>query len=151
MRNYLTSELRQHLRQQAEIFGLKGKQAYEAIILTKNTIKEELQAELSREQYKPVLDFLRQHSAKIGKDIVVDKLIQKVASRLILRLGIPGGVAVHLATYLVPIILKQISKRVWRNGKVQDFVHTIRRHDRWQSLANLKNTWRQKFNESPTA
>lgn len=117
--------LRKTLSNQAEAFGLKGSQALDIIALTKNAIKEELQAEINRGHSKTVKDFLQNNAIRYGKDLLFDKIIQRVASRLILRLGLPGGLAVTIASYLVPMLLKSISKKILKHNKVQGFLAGI--------------------------
>ncbi len=137
--NNLNSEWRGRIFRQAEAFGIKGRQVLDVIALTRSAIKEELLAELKNGRYKPVLQFLLDQSMRHGKNILFDKIIQKVAGRLILRLGLPGGLAVSIATLIVPILLKGLTKKALKNANVQNLVSRLEAREQLPDLSTLKN------------
>ena len=143
--NYLNTGLRDKISKQAEAFGLKGSQALDVISLTKNAIKEELQAEIHRGQYKSVAEFLQKNALRYGKDILYDKIIQRVASRLIIRLGLPGGLAVTVASYLVPVLLKSIGKKVITKNNLQNFLTSFKLPPNLPGVQKVKNIVSEKF------
>ncbi|QNF35226.1 hypothetical protein HUW51_21820 [Adhaeribacter swui] len=132
--------------QQAEAFGMKSQQVLDILTLTKSAIKEELQAEIKNGQYKVVLQFLVDQSVRHGKNLLFDKIIQKVAARLILRLGIPGGLAVNIATLLVPVLLKGVSKKVLKNTDIQTWLTQINHSKIVPQINALKNFFKKDNN-----
>lgn len=149
--NYLNNGFRERIQSQAEQFGLKGKQAFDIISLTKSTVKEILRAELKNGNYDGVVAFLRSTPVQVGTNLVVEKIVQRLVSRLILRFGLPGGAALNVATLLVPFIIKRISKKAFKSGKVQDFLSSVGVKDRTEKLDILKNQVKDKFNSGQAA
>lgn len=129
--------------QQAETFGMKSQQVLDVISLTRNAIKEELQAEIKNGRYKLVAQFLLNQSVRHGKNLLFDKIIQKVASRLILRLGLPGGLAVSIASLIVPILIKGVSKKVLKNTTVQEWLTQMSNRHHLPDLVNFKNYFKK--------
>ena len=145
MIHHFNGPVRNKLVQQAEKIGLKGQEAIDVISTTKNTIKEVLQTELKSGKYDEVLTFLKNSSVKAGKNIIFDKIVQRVVSRLILRFGFPQTLAVSLATLLVPFILKRLGNKALKSGKVQDLFLSLGVRDRVEKLSILKNQIKDKF------
>ncbi len=129
--------------QQAEALGVKSQQVLDVISLTKSAIQEELQAEIRNGQYKSVAQFIINQSVRHGKNLLFDKIIQKVASRLILRLGLPGGLAVSIATLIVPILLKGATKKVLKNTSVQEWLTQLSNRHQLPDLATFKNYFKK--------
>ncbi|WP_147275637.1 hypothetical protein [Adhaeribacter pallidiroseus] len=130
--------------QQAEALGMKSQQVLDVISLTRSAIKEELQAELENGRYKLVVQFILNQSVRHGKNLFFDKVIQKVASRLILRLGLPGGLAVSIATLLVPMLIKGVSKKVLKNNTVQEWLTQMSNRHHLPDWVNFKNYFNDK-------
>jgi len=145
MIHHFNGPIRNKLVQQAEKIGLKGQEAIDVISTTKNTIKEVLQIELKSGKYDEVLTFLKTTSVNAGKNIIFDKIVQRVVSRLVLRFGFPQALAVSLATLLVPFILKRIGNKALKSGKVQDLFLSLGVRDRVEKLSILKNQIKDKF------
>lgn len=137
--------IRDKISKQAEAFGLKSSQALDVISLTKNAIKEELQAEINRGEHKSIVAFLQNNAVRYGKSILFDKIIQRVASRLILRLGLPGGLAVTIASYLVPLLLKSISKKVMSTNNAQKIVASLKLPLNLPGIQDVKKMVTNKF------
>lgn len=142
---YFNNGLRDRLHEQAEKFGLKGKQAIDIISLTSSTIKEIIQAELKNGNYNGVVAFLKSSPAQTGTNLVVDKIIQRIVGRLILRFGLPGGIALNLATLLVPFLLKRLSKKALKSGQVQDLFNSVGLTTPVEKFNILKNQIKEKF------
>ncbi|PIQ22299.1 MAG: hypothetical protein COW65_03995 [Cytophagales bacterium CG18_big_fil_WC_8_21_14_2_50_42_9] len=151
MIQHLNGPIRNKLVLQAEKIGLKGQEAIDVITTTKNTIKEVLQAELKSDKYNEVLTFLKHASVNAGKDLIFDKIIQRVVSRLILRFGFPQTLAVSLATLLVPFLLKRLGNKALKSGKVQDLFLSLGVRNRVEKLSILKNQIINKFNYKQAA
>jgi len=151
MIHHFNGPVRNKLVQQAEKIGLKGQEAIDVISTTKNTIKEVLQTELKSGKYDEVLTFLKNSSVKAGKNIIFDKIVQRVVSRLILRFGFPQTLAVSLATLLVPFILKRLGNKALKSGKVQDLFLSLGVRDRVEKLSILKNQIKDKFTPKQAA
>jgi len=148
---YLNNGFRERIQSQAEQFGLKGKQAFDIIALTSSTVKEILQAELKNGNYNGVVTFLKSTPAQIGTNLLVDKIMQRLVSRLILRFGLPGGVALNIATLLLPFILKRIGKKALTTGKVQDLLNSLGVTSQLEKLNILKNQVKDKFTPGKAA
>lgn len=129
--------------QQVEAFGVKNQQVLDVISLAKTAIKEEIQTEIKNGRYKEVAQFLLHQSVRHGKNLLFDKIIQKVASRLILRLGLPGGLAVSIATLIVPILLKGVTKKVLKNTSVQEWITQVSNSHYLPNLATFKNYFKK--------
>lgn len=125
--------------QQAEAFGVKGQQVLDVITLTRSAIKEELQAEIVSGRYNSVGQFLLNQSVQHGKNLLFDKIIQKVAIRLILRLGFPGGLAVSIATLIVPILIKGVTKKILKNTSVSEWLLQFTNRHQITDLLKFKN------------
>ena len=151
MIHYFNGPVRNKLVQQAEKIGLKGQEAIDVINTTKNSIKEVLQAELKSGKYNEVISFLQNASINTGKNIIFDKIIQRVVSRLILRFGFPQSLALSLATLLVPYILTRLSNKALKSGKVQDLFLSLGVRDSLEKLSILKNQLIDKFSTKQTA
>jgi len=151
MIHYFNGPVRNKLVQQAEKIGLKGQEAIDVINTTKNSIKEVLQAELKSGKYNEVISFLQNASINTGKNIIFDKIIQRVVSRLILRFGFPQSLALSLATLLVPYILTRLSNKALKSGKVQDLFLSLGVRDSLEKLSILKNQLIDKFSTKHTA
>ncbi len=136
---------------QAAAFGIKGQQILDVITLTRSAIKEELHLEVKNGQYKSVLQFLLNQSVQHGKNVLFDKIIQKVAGRLILRLGLPGGLAVTVATLIVPILLKGLTKKALKNVNVQNLLARLDARDQLPDLSALKNILRRNNSDAAAA
>ena len=149
--NFFNNGFRNHLYDQAQQFGIKGKQAIDIISLTTSTIKEILQAELKNGNYNGVVTFLKSETIQVGSNLVVDKVIQRLVGRLILRFGLPGGVALNLATLLVPFLIKRISKKALQSGKVYDFLNSVGVTNQIEKLNILKNQVKNKFTAGKAA
>ncbi|PSR53143.1 hypothetical protein AHMF7605_06165 [Adhaeribacter arboris] len=145
------SDWRGKVFRQAAAFGIKGQQILDVISLTRNVIKEELHTEVKKGQNKPVLQFLLNQSIQHGKNILFDKIIQRVAGRLILRLGIPGGLAVSIATLIVPILLKGLTKKAMKNVNVQNLIARLDARDQLPDLSALKTMFRRQDPDSAAA
>ncbi|QMU28299.1 hypothetical protein [Adhaeribacter radiodurans] len=128
---------------QAAAFGIKGQQILDVISLTRNAIKEELHTEVRNGQYKTVLQFLLNQSVQHGKNVLFDKIIQRVAGRLILRLGLPGGLAVTIASLIVPILVKGLAKKAMKNVNVQNLLARLDARDQLPDLTALKSIFRR--------
>ena len=148
---YSNNGLRDRLQENAEKFGLKGKQAIDIISLTTSTIKEILQTELKNGNYNGVVAFLKSKPVQFGTDLLVDKIIQRLVGRLILRFGLPGGIALNLATMLVPFLLKRISKKALQSGKVQDLFSSVGVTTSIDKFNILKNQVVDKFTSKKVA
>ncbi len=148
---YINNGFRERIQSQAERFGLKGKQAFDIIALTSNTVKEILQAELKNGNYNGVVTFLKSTPGQIGTNLLVDKIMQRLVSRLILRFGLPGGVALNIATLLLPFILKRIGKKALTTGKVQDLLNSLGVTSQLEKLNILKNQVKDKFTPGKAA
>jgi hypothetical protein len=83
--------------------------------------------------------------------LVVDKVIQRLVGRLILRFGLPGGVALNLATLLVPFLIKRIGKKALQSGKVQDFFNSVGVTNQLEKWNILKNQVKDKFTTGKAA
>jgi len=151
MIHYFNGPVRNKLVQQAEKIGLKGQEAIDVINTTKNSIKEVLQAELKSGKYNEVVFFLKNASINTGKNIIFDKIIQRVVSRLILRFGFPQALALSLATLLVPFILKRLGNKALKSGKVQDLFLSLGVRDRLDKLSILRNQIINKFSTKQAA
>ncbi|MGV3585776.1 MAG: hypothetical protein ACO1OF_02140 [Adhaeribacter sp.] len=151
LNKYLNNGFRERIQSQAEQFGLKGKQAFDIIALTSSTVKEILQAELKNGNYNGVVTFLKSTPAQIGTNLLVDKILQRLVSRLILRFGLPGGVALNIATLLLPFILKRIGKKALTTGKVQDLLNSLGVTSQLEKLNTLKNQVKDKFTPGKAA
>ncbi|KAA5547918.1 hypothetical protein [Adhaeribacter rhizoryzae] len=148
---YLSNGFRERIQSQAEQFGLKGKQAFDIIALTSSTVKEILQAELKNGNYNGVVTFLKSKPGQIGTNLLVDKIMQRLVSRLILRFGLPGGAALNIATLLLPFILKRIGKKALTTGKVQDLLNSLGVTSQLEKLNILKNQVKDKFTPGKAA
>lgn len=148
---YFNNGFREKIQSQAVKYGIKGKQALDIISLTKSTIKEILKAELKNGNYNGVVAFLKSAPVQAGTNTVINKIIQRLVSRLILRFGLPGGIALNVATLLVPFILKRISKKALKSGKVQDFLNSIGIKNQVEKLNILKNQVKDKFSPNQAA
>ncbi|WP_026464185.1 hypothetical protein [Adhaeribacter aquaticus] len=142
---FFNSDVRDRLQIQAKRIGLKSHQAIDVITVAKNTVKEVLQAELKNGNYDQVVDFLKSSAFKVGKDLVLDKIIQRVVARFIIRFGLPNTVALNLAVLLVPFILKRVSKKALSSGRVQDFLNAIGVTDKVEKMNILKLQLKDKF------
>jgi len=151
MIQHFNGPIRNKLVLQAEKIGLKGQDAIDVITTTKNTIKEVLQAELKSGKYNEVLTFLKHASVNAGKDLIFDKIIQRVVSRLILRFGFPQTLALTLATLLVPFLLKRLGNKALKSDKVQDLFLSLGVRDRVEKLSILKKQIINKFNYKQAA
>jgi len=151
MIHHFNGPIRNKLIQQAEKIGLKGQEALDVITTTKDTIKEILQAELKSGKYNEVLSFLKNASFNAGKNIIYDKIVQRVVSRLILRFGFPQALALSLATLLVPFILKRLGNKALKSGKVQDLFLSLGVRDQLEKLSILKMQIKDKFSSKQAA
>jgi hypothetical protein len=149
--NYFNNGFRERIQDQAEKLGVKGKQALDIISLTTSTVKEILQAELKNGNYSGVVSFLKSTPVQFGTNLLADKIMQRLVGRLILRFGIPGGMALNIATLLVPFILKRISKKALKSGKVQDLLNSIGVTNQLEKFQILKNQVKDKFTSNKAA
>ena len=149
--NYFNNGFRERIQDQAEKFGIKGKQAFDIIALTSSTVKEILQAELKNGNYNGVVTFLKSTPVKTGTNLLVDKIIQRLVGRLILRFGLPGGVALNVATLLVPFILKRLSNKALKSGQVQDLLNSVGVTSQIEKLNILKSQVKDKFTPGKAA
>ncbi len=148
---YLNNGFRERIQNQAEKFGIKGKQAFDIISLTSNTIKEILQAELKAGNFNGVVTFLKSTPVQVGTNLLVDKIMQRLVSRLILRFGFPNIVALNVATLLVPFLVKRIGKKALKTGKVQDLLNAVGITNQIEKLNILKNQVKDKFTPGQAA
>ena len=148
---YFNNGFRERIQNQAEQFGLKGKQALDIISLTSNTIKEILQAELKNGNFNGVVTFLKSTPVQMGTNLLADKIMQRLVGRLILRFGLPGGVALNVATLLLPFIIKRLGKKALKTGKVQDLLNAIGITSQLEKLNILKNQVKDKFTPGQAA
>jgi hypothetical protein len=148
---YFNNGFRDRIYDHAEKFGIKGKQAIDIISLTTSTLKEILQAELKNGNYNGVVAFLKSTPVQAGTNLVVDKIIQRLVGRLILRFGLPGGVALNLATLLVPFLIKRIGKKALKSGKVQDLFNSVGVTNQLEKVSILKNQVKDKFTPGKAA
>jgi hypothetical protein len=139
------------LYDQAEKFGLKGKQAIDIISLSSNTIKEILQAELKNGNYNGVVAFLKSTPVQVGTNLLIDKIVQRLVGRLIIRFGLPGGIALNLATLLVPFLIKRLSKKALTTGQVQDLFNVVGVTTSLDKFNVLKTQIRNKFTSGQAA
>lgn len=149
--NYFNGDFRQLLQKQVETIGLKGKDAIAIIATTSQTVKEILGAELRSGNYDEVLTFLKTNSIKIGKDVILDKIIQRVVGRLILRFGLPGSLALTLATLLVPFLVKRLGNKALKNGKIKNLFAVLGINDKMEKWNILKSQVKEKFSFKPAA
>ncbi|GEO06652.1 hypothetical protein AAE02nite_43160 [Adhaeribacter aerolatus] len=151
LNKYFNNGFRERIQDQAEKFGVKGKQAFDIISLASGTVKEILQAELKNGNYNGVVTFLKSAPVQAGTNLVADKIIQRLVGRLILRFGLPGGVALNVATLLVPFIIKRLSKKALKSGKVQDLLNSVGVTSQLEKLNILKNQVKDKFSPGQAA
>lgn len=142
---YFNGNVRQQIQRRAQQFGLKGQEAIDVLLTTKNTVKEVLYGELKNGQYSEVLTLLKSAALEKGSRLFFDKIIQRVVGRLILRFGLPQTVAFTLATLLVPFILKKLGRKALKSGKVQDLFRVIGVNDRLEKFRILKHQVADKF------
>ncbi|MGV3642336.1 MAG: hypothetical protein ACO1NZ_17565 [Adhaeribacter sp.] len=142
---YFNGNVRQQIQRRAQQFGLKGQEAIDVLLTTKNTVKEVLYGELKNGHYSEVLTLLKSAAVEKGSRLFFDKIIQRVVGRLILRFGLPQTVAFTLATLLVPFILKKLGRKALKSGKVQDLFRVIGVTDRLEKFRILKHQVADKF------
>jgi hypothetical protein len=145
MIRYFNGNVRSQIQQRAEQFGLKGQEAIDVLITTKNTVKEVLHAELKSGHYNQVLTLLKNSALKSGKQIFFDKIIQRVVGRLMVRFGLPQTVALTLAMLLVPFILKRLGRKALKSGQVRDLLHSLGVTDKLEKFKILQHQVRDKF------
>lgn len=148
---YFNGNVRQQIQRRAEQFGLKGQEAIDVLLTTKNTVKEVLYGELKNGHYSDVLTLLKSAAVEQGSRLFFDKIIQRVVGRLMIRFGLPQSVAFTLATLLVPFILKKLGRKALKSGKVQDLFRVIGVTDRLEKLKILKHQVAGKFTRSSQA
>ena len=146
IKNNSNVNIREFLQQQAVKIGLKSRQTIDVISLIKSTVTEVLQAELKNGNYNEVISFLKNSSLKVGRELLVDKITQRVVSRLIIRFGLPHSVAMNVAMLVVPFILKRLAAKALKSGKVQDLLQSLGINDQLDKFQILKNQLKDKFN-----
>jgi hypothetical protein len=151
MIRYFNGNVRHQIRQRAEQFGLKGQEAIDVLLTTKNTVKEVLHAELKSGHYTQVLTLLKNSALKSGKQIFFDKIIQRVVGRLMVRFGLPQTVALTLAMLLVPFILKRLGRKALKSGKVRDLFISLGVTDKLEKFRILQHQLHGKFTDEKMA
>ena len=146
IKNNSNVNIREFLQQQAVKIGLKSRQTIDVISLIKSTVTEVLQAELKNGNYNEVISFLKNSSLKVGRELLVDKITQRVVSGLIIRFGLPHSVAMNVAMLVVPFILKRLAAKALKSGKVQDLLQSLGINDQLDKFQILKNQLKDKFN-----
>jgi hypothetical protein len=105
--------------------GLKGRQVVEAIRVTTEGLIEDLKAEINKGNYKEVITFLGTNAIVWGRSALLDRLTKKVASRLMLRLGLPGAIAAGAVTLLLPFVLMKLRKKALEKKDAGEFLETF--------------------------
>lgn len=105
--------------------GLKGRQVAEAVRETTEGIIEDLKAEINKGNHKEVITFLATNAFLLGKNALFKRLTTTVASRLMLRLGLPGVIAAGVVAILVPFVLMKLRKKALAEKKADEFLNTF--------------------------
>lgn len=105
--------------------GLKGRQVAEAIRETTEGLVEEIRAEIGKGNYKEVITFLAPNAIIWGKTVLLEKLTSRVASRLMLRLGLPGIIAAGVVAVLMPFVLMKLRKKAMEKKDAEEFLDTF--------------------------
>jgi hypothetical protein len=109
--------------------GLKGQQAVEAIRITTEEIIAYLKAEISKGNYNEVITLLAAKAIVFGKGALLDKITSRVASRLMLRLGLPGIIAAGVVAVLVPLVVMKLRKQAAEKKDAGVFLEAIDQQD----------------------
>ena len=58
-------------------------------------------------------------------------------------MGLPGGLAVSVATLIVPILLQGVTKKVLKNASVQDWLTKLSNRQHFYDLEFFKNYFKK--------
>jgi hypothetical protein len=105
--------------------GLKGRQVVDALrVATEETISV-LSTELKKGNYQEVASLLAAKALLLGKSALLDRITTRVASRLMLRLGLPGIIAAGVVAVLVPFVLMKLRKRARDKNSARHLLESL--------------------------